>query len=490
MRLAEIVLLGAALPLGIGLLAAKRDGGWLARIWGLIVLVALAVHLKVEGLYWQMATAYVACALLWAVVFVGKRWPPFFRRVAGGLSLVLLLASAAALFVLPKFRLPKPTGPYAVGTRILHFEDASRPDPAFTSGHRELMVQVWYPADASKAPLAVYRRAVETTWLSSYDAALTTHSRLDAPILRSSGALPILLFNPAWQGQRTQNTFQTEELASHGYLVIAIDHTHNSEPVAFPNGKIFASSEIRDIEDFTGVNLDGQVEYGTAEATTEAKDDSVVLDAFSAMNNDASSPWYRSLDLARVGALGHSFGGSVSVEAAFRDSRIQAALNMDGWIFGDLWQRNLDKPLMLIYEDPYPPATKTIQAGLNSSDRDTRLITQLNVADMANVNRTLTQCGGYLLNILGTKHFNFSDRALYSPVRRLTESGPIAPYRAYEIINRYTLAFFDQALHHSDEPLLVGNSPFPEVHFEHHSKGRECAALSNSPPSKTVGSSE
>jgi dienelactone hydrolase len=400
-----------------------------------------------------------------------------------------LFASAAALIVLPKFRLPTPTGHSAIGTRILHLEDSSRPDTAFASGHRELMVQVWYPAQASNAPFAEYRRAAETTWLSSYDAVLATHSRQDAPILKSSGPLPVLLFNPAWQGQRTQNTFETEELASHGFFVVAIDHTHNSEPIAFPDGRIVDSSGIRDIEDFTGVSYQQQLDYGNAEANVEARDDSFVLDALARLNGDASSPWYRSLDFNRVGAFGHSFGGAVSLEAAFLDPRIRAAVNMDGWIFGDLWRHNFSKPLLLIYEDPFPPPAATLQAGLSSGDRNTRLISQLDLDDLANVNRTLSTCGGYAVSIRGTRHFNFSDRALYSPFRKLTEAGSISPQRAHRIINDYTLAFFNQELNQQPDPLLREPSAYPEAHFEHHAKQDSCQVEPGSgsaPPPSTA----
>jgi predicted dienelactone hydrolase len=486
MRLAEFFLLASALTLSITILVRGRAHGWLTRAWSVVVLAALVVHIAYEGLYWQVAAAYVACLFLLFAMLAASRWPGMILRVAAGLATLLLLASAAALVVLPKFRLPKPTGPYAVGTQILHFEDPSRPDSAFASGHRELMVQIWYPAENSRAPLAAYRRAAETTWLSSYDSVLATHSRMDAPVIKTSGPLPILLFNPAWQGQRTQNTFQTENLASHGFVVVAIDHTHNSEPIAFPDGKIIASPGIRDIEDFNGVSYQQQLAYGDAEVNRQAKDDSVVLDALVRLNSDASSPWFHALDLNRIGAFGHSFGGSASIQAAFRDPRIAAAMNMDGWIFGDLWQRNFPKPLMLIYEDPYPPPSAVIQSGLKSADRDTRLTMQLNVEDLANVNRTLSACGGYLLSVHGSGHFNFSDRALYSPFRRLTEAGRIRPQLAHSIVNDYTLAFFNEALNGTPAPLLHQASPYPDVHFENLPKQSACETGAVGRPTQQV----
>ncbi len=453
-----------------------------ARLWMLVVTAALIAHLAIEGLYWQMAPAYVGCVLLALTVLFASRLKPMFPRIAGGVACFLLFASALALVVLPKFRLPQPTGPYAIGTRIVHLTDASRSDPDFPSGHRELMVQVWYPAANASGPLAPYRRALETTWLSSYDATIATHSHLDAPVLRSAGPRPVLLFNPAWQGQRTQNTFQTEELASHGFVVIAIDHTHNSEPVAFPDGRVVASSEIRDIVDFDGVSYEEQLNFGSREVKEQARDDSFVLDEFTRMASDDSSDWHGALDLSRVGALGHSFGGAVSVQAALQDSRIRAAMNMDGWIFGDLWHRNLNKPLMVMYEDPYPPPSIATNPKLKTADRNTQLGAQLDAEDVLNVQRSLAACGGYRVVIAQTLHFNFADRALYSPIRSLTDSGKIAPEQAMRIINTYTVAFFEESLKDENQPLLHRPSPYGEVRFEDWPRQSTCSTESTPSP--------
>lgn len=42
--------------------------------------------------------------------------------------------------------LPQLTGPSRVGTTVFHLVDRARVDRSMPSGHRELMVQFWYPA--------------------------------------------------------------------------------------------------------------------------------------------------------------------------------------------------------------------------------------------------------------------------------------------------------------------------------------------------------
>lgn len=59
------------------------------------------------------------------------------------------------------FRVPAPTGRKALGTAAVHLIDRSRPDPSMPSGHRKLMVSLWYPTSQLPDPVFV-RTAVET----------------------------------------------------------------------------------------------------------------------------------------------------------------------------------------------------------------------------------------------------------------------------------------------------------------------------------------
>jgi hypothetical protein len=87
--------------------------------------------------------------------------------------------------------------------------------------------------------------------------------------------------------------------------------------------------------------------------------------------------------------------------------------------------------------------------------------------DMDNLNRSFRTYGGYMVTVRGARHFDFSDRPLYSPIRRLTEAGTISAARAHEITEAYTLQFFSHALQGKPAPLLAMNdSPYKEVRFD------------------------
>lgn len=74
----------------------------------------------------------------------------------------------------------------------------------------------------------------------------------------------------------------------------------------------------------------------------------------------------------------------------------------------------------------------------------------------------------YGITVRGTTHFDFTDLFLYSPVLKFTQAfGPIDGYRMVNIINGYTLAFFDEYLKGEMSPLLDGpSSDYPEVTIE------------------------
>lgn len=463
MRLEDILLLLSLLAVS-GIYGFGRAQGRIWRLLSILILAAFLVgQIAFRRFYWQLFPADAALIILLVFCIFFHRIGTFSSKVVAALTLILTEISLVFLIVLPLFRLPAPSGPYIVGTRILCLVDSSRADHSFPSGHRELMVQVWYPAADAAQPVASYRRWKETTLLSSYDAFLKTHSHLNAPVASHEVPYPVLLFNPAWGGSRTQNTYQTEFLASHGYIVIAIDHTHNSSLVAFPNGQVVKAAPVQAIDDFTNSTFDKQKTIAEHELDTQAKDDIFVLNSFAAMNENPHSPWFHSLDMNRVGAFGHSFGGATSIEACFRDPRIDAAMNMDGWIYGHIATSALDKPLFVMYEQGWPPDT---QAYIEEA-KSTQPYARTDIWDLHNLRRTMTEQGGYVLTLDHTRHMNFSDRSLYSPIRKLTDSGSMNPILAHSIINQYTLAFFDHVLKGRPEALLnPAHQPLADASFK------------------------
>ncbi len=464
MRPLEAVGFLLALPAAFAILRwIPRRIGFAFACMSCAVLLLAAVWM---GPYWQLIPLYVGVALS---VFLLRRSrlqrTDRLRWLAGTAMVCLLLLTCGFTWVLPMFSLPKPTGPYATGTRVEHLIDPVRMEThvAGLARRREIMVQMWYPATPNHEPLASYRRGSETTWLSSYMGVLRTHSYENAAVATSGAPFPVLLFNPAWAGHRTQNTYQVEDLASHGFIVVGIDHTYNSGPVAFPDGRVIQPTDGHDISDFEATTVEQQYAFGAKEVDIEAADDVLVLNTLSAANSDSRSPWFHRVDADDAGAFGHSFGGAVAAEVCYQDPRVKAALNEDGWMFGEVATHGLDKPYMVMNDDGQPITA----AELQSKDAQTRRESKLTEMDIENLNHTLRTFGGYMLTLRGSRHFDFSDRPLYSPLRRLTDAGTISPQRAHEIVEAYTRQFFEHTLQGKPAPLLAANdSPYKEVQFE------------------------
>jgi pimeloyl-ACP methyl ester carboxylesterase len=442
-----------------------------SAIWGLVngirgrsillllgfTLLAGFLHFRIEGAHWQMVPAYLGGAIFLALAVARKAPAPL--MIAGVWAMLMLdLATVCFSAILPMFRLPQPTGQDIIGTRVIHLTDERRVDEHDGSRKRELMIQIWYPAAPSRNAYAPYRRREETTLLSSYQSVLPTHSRWNAPVL-TNGIFPVLLFNPAWNGRRTQNTYLVEDLASHGYVVVGIDHPYNSEPVALPDGRVIHAVPAPDM-DFTKNSLETIRIAAAKELAKQAADTIFVLNQLQSMNVDSESPFYRHLDTNNVGAFGHSFGGAVAAQVCHDDPRIRAALDLDGSLWGDVQQTGLSKPFMMITGDAAAPVPPEDRARLGNYQR---VNAELDDSD----NAMFRKFGGYRIFLHGSSHFSFTDKALFSPFKSFSDAGKLRPRRQFLIVRQYTLAFFEHTLRGKSSPLINDErGQFSEVAFQ------------------------
>jgi dienelactone hydrolase len=455
MRILEILLI----LLTVLAAACLGTGRWrrAARLLSACALAISVAHFIWEGAHWQMIPAYAAMGIVLLVAWIpkGGRWLPITGAAVG---LLFAAVSMFFCFLLPVFRLPKPTGPYAVGTRTLYLKDASRTEDAgpASGAPRELMIQVWYPAEASKNPLAHYRDPRETQRLSSYQSLVVTNSRLDAPVAAAGAPFPVVLFNHGWHGRRTNDTFLTEELASHGYVVASIDHTYNASLVAFPDGRVAHTTAALDIDYPDGSTQQRVKTIWDRELEKQTADQEFVLNQLEALNRTSGSPWFARLNTKLAAAVGHSFGGAASTELCAVDRRVHAAINMDGWFFGAIQARGQNQPLLFLdASDAGPGSQSAPSEGVAAS---------LNVSDYADMMSSMRQFGGYMVSINGAEHEDFTDQPLVSPLRSLAHRGTIPAAKLEIIVRSYVLAFLDKELRGKDAAVLdTRSNPFSEV---------------------------
>src|SRR5918997_2131383 len=263
------ILLSLANLLAFFVLAVPRLRAvpWLRHLAPIALPIAGA-QVLLEGPRWQMVPAY-ALAVLFFVIWLLRDFTPAGgpprkkrpNRLAAGLAIglgVLGLAISVALpMVLPVFRFPDLSGPYEIGTLTYHWVDTDRPE-VFTANpddRRELMVQIWYPAEADpsspRAPYIQDADAVTSAFARLFGAPefllgnlkhVTTNAIPSAPAAAPTMAddgpgYPVLIYLEGLGTFRQENTFLVEELVSHGYVVVAIDQPYTAASVVFPDGR-------------------------------------------------------------------------------------------------------------------------------------------------------------------------------------------------------------------------------------------------------------
>ncbi|MGN2638896.1 alpha/beta hydrolase family protein [Nocardia takedensis] len=261
--------------------------------------------------------------------------------------------------------MPEPTGAETVGVVDLHLVDTSRRDPYRPGDTRELMVSIWYPAaDGAREP-------VRRPWLSPNLARIYTdtliqvgtspdkqwtfapgHGQVDAAANVSSGPRPVVVFSPGMGMPRELSTAHAEDLASHGFVVVTMSHTHESSATEFPDGRIEPS-----VLPPTPDPAQAQTQIATA-LTTRVADTRFVLDELADIAGGNNPDQYplpvdlpRALDMSKVVMFGHSLGGATAAQAMHDDPRILAAANLDGALWGSVLTDGVDRPLMLVSSD-------------------------------------------------------------------------------------------------------------------------------------------
>jgi dienelactone hydrolase len=465
MRFLELSIVIGLLGYVVHLLSPTRTGYLWFNFIPWLCLACVALHLVIEGYRWQMLPVYaVLCTGILREAVPGLIVDVQAQYLAGIMALCCLGFGIILSTVFPVFELPPATGPLAVGTQVRHLIDNNRREPANLNSQRELMVQFWYPAKTSAGGrVAPYRESATTTFQDARFALVKTHSIVGAPLVDSQVRYPVVLYVPSWDGMRTENTFLAEELASHGYIVVGIDHPYSSLATAFPDGRVVRTNLLD--EDFYSSDVAVSEFLKTAETQIRIRADDArfVLDTL--QNIDAADPTKlltSHLDLDHIGIVGFSVGGGVAAQACWLDRRLKACVNLDGMMAGESLEEGAKAPLLFVNEKD-PPSPESVPNASPSKHRE--LV--LDWKQFLQMRKLLSRYGGYWLTFPKVKHFNFSDYAFSSPLRIFSLSGPIVPTTAARTFSRYTLAFLDQYLKGIDQPLLNDRAPHaPEVLFE------------------------
>jgi predicted dienelactone hydrolase len=498
MRPLETLLVTANLAaFGLALLRLPGRARWL-RHAALLPMLAAVAQALVGGARWQMVPAYALAGLSLLLWLASLRQAPE-RRAAGGwsrrlaagvavgLGTVVVATSIALPVALPVFRFPNPSGPYGIGTVTDHWVDSTRQEifSADPRAHRELMAQVWYPArvrpssprapyvrDAAALSPALARLVHAPPFTFDHFRYVTTHAVASAPMATDEPRYPVLIFLEGLNGYRQMNTFQVENLVSHGYVVVAIDQPYVAGSVVFPDGRQttgWTKDRLQPLFQQSlspGPNpptLNGHpLENGIVPYW--ARDVSFALDRIADLDHrDPHEILSGRLDQQRIGIFGMSLGALVAGEACRTDSRLRACLMMDAFMPADVVRDGLRQPSMWITRDAGSMRLERERAGGWPEAEIHETLTTMRATFARSAPGS-----GYYVEVPGTFHANFTDVPLFTPLaQQLGLAGPIDPGRAHDIVNACSLAFFDRSLKGRPAGLLDGPSKsYPDVRLE------------------------
>jgi predicted dienelactone hydrolase len=195
-------------------------------------------------------------------------------------------------------------GPSPVGARTVNAADAARQ-------HRPLTFEIWYPATDAYAGQDVAESTRDTFDLIPGFPPSWQEAVRDAE--PRSGRYPLVAFSHGFGGHRRQTTFLCTHLASHGYVVAAVDHTGNT---------MFDLIQAMMAMQMGGAPPD-PIALLNEFIVARPADISFMIDQVL----DGAAPEVRPLvDADRIGMTGHSFGGWTTLAVTARDRRIRAAL--------------------------------------------------------------------------------------------------------------------------------------------------------------------
>lgn len=281
-----------------------------------------------------------------------------------------------------------------------------------------ITVQVWYPS------------AADTDTLHPYILQLTG-AALDGPTAECVGARPVLAFSHGSGGLRYQSLFITEHLASHGYVVLAPDHTDNTtfdeDEEAYGRVALRRPQDLADAVDWALTEprlrgcLDPAAGYAvaghsfggwTAAAAAGATIDPVALEA---LCGDDRSWMCQILDET-----------SASAPFSIGDDRVWASVPMapsSPYTFGD-----------------DGAAQHTVPTLIFGGDQDTLTPWE---TDQVPLYDALIARPRALAQIVGASHYTFSEACDLFPTDEFC-SGDIDLEEAHSLIGSMTLAFLER----------------------------------------------
>ncbi len=329
--------------------------------------------------------------------------------------LFIILGSIVALVLVAVLIIPKilftdyeglpTTGQYGVKQASAILTDESRLETFETDGsHREVPVYFFYPD-------------VETT---------------TAKAENTDNTFPLVIFSHGAFGYYQSNASTYLELASHGYVVISLDHPYHSFFTKDTAGKTITVNP-QFMQEVMYINESTTTEQEIIELSHEwlklrTDDMNFVLDSIKEAKQQGTQKelpkeWFLAkdasskeeilkilamTDMEHIGLMGHSMGGAASVTVGRTRTDVDAVIDLDGTMLGeqfgyqdgeyDFYDEAYPVPLLVVNNEPHHFEGEEVQM---------LYVNRFVLANAVDAKYTYFK---------GSGHMNFTDLPLFSPV--------------------------------------------------------------------------
>ena len=329
--------------------------------------------------------------------------------------LFIILGSIVALVLVAVLIIPKilftdyeglpTTGQYGVKQASAILTDESRLETFETDGsHREVPVYFFYP-----------------------DVEATT-----AKAENTDNTFPLVIFSHGAFGYYQSNASTYLELASHGYVVISLDHPYHSFFTKDTAGKTITVNP-QFMQEVMYINESTTTEQEIIELSHEwlklrTDDMNFVLDSIKeakqqGIQKELPKEWFLAKDASskeeilnilamtdteHIGLMGHSMGGAASVTVGRTRTDVDAVIDLDGTMLGeqfgyqdgeyDFYDEAYPVPLLVVNNEPHHFEGEEVQM---------LYVNRFVLANAVDAKYTYFK---------GSGHMNFTDLPLFSPV--------------------------------------------------------------------------
>ena len=340
--------------------------------------------------------------------------------------------------------------------------DTLRPDLFSGDAHRVVPFQMLYPAKALGTAASYIPdadpmvEAISTSHGWKMRMLLGQIGTLAAPWTNDAqpvlaGPFPVVIYLPGVTGYMQMNSFQTTELAAHGFIVVTLNQPGSVAAAVIPGQKTIvgmlrqeAVSLVAPSYRVTKQKLPGNFAGSLAPQTSIvpylAADVGLVLDRLKTINSDPAHILHGLLELDQVGVMGMSLGAIVTAQSCFMEARVDACLMMDAPVPTEVAEVGLRQDALWISR---PAADQRLERAASGGWPDEEIDAQAATIAQALSNSE----NGRLVQLHGLFHTDFTDLPSLQPVIGwLGQSGTTGVSEAHRRINQLTLEFFATAL--------------------------------------------